>query len=130
MAPWPLSRRCTCSVRASGSNGSSPEYSWSFDDKKPVRASKAQRQILEIPVDQIRRPLARTRSNNQAKVKALMESIERIGLQEPIDVLEVEGQYYGFSGCHRYEAHQRLGKPTILCRVRKANKATLKMHMM
>lgn len=20
-----------------------------------------------------------------------------------IDVLEVEGQYYGFSGCHRYE---------------------------
>ena len=39
-------------------------------------------------------------------------------LQEPIDVLEVlvdeadksKGvMYYGFSGCHRYEAHQRLG---------------------
>jgi uncharacterized ParB-like nuclease family protein len=37
------------------------------------------------------------------KVAALMESIKDIGLQEPIDVLEVEGEYYGFSGCHRYE---------------------------
>lgn len=77
---------------------------------------------------------------DQAKVAALMESIEEIGLQEPvcvlldgcihhwwtcrcmrrgiceaadmydkhpsltqIDVLEVEGKYYGFSGCHRFE---------------------------
>lgn len=76
------------------------------------------------------------------KVRALMDSIAEIGLQEPvrtvpaqtcvacsfcslheikeqkriaradwvllmrvhkIDVLEVDGQYYGFSGCHRYE---------------------------
>jgi len=59
-----------------------------------------------------------------------MQSINEIGLQEPIDVLEVEGVYYGFSGCHRFEAHQRLGLPTILCRVRKANKQVLKMHMM
>ena len=32
-----------------------------------------------------------------------MLSIEEVGLKEPIDVLEVEGKYYGFSGCHRYE---------------------------
>ena len=65
------------------------------------------------------------------KVQALIESIKDIGLQEPvcalrnlaspicsgsiplnafdtpfcmqIDVLFVEGKYYGFSGCHRYE---------------------------
>jgi ParB-like nuclease domain len=43
------------------------------------------------------------RSADPEKVAALMESIKDIGLQEPIDVLEVEGQYYGFSGCHRYE---------------------------
>ena len=54
----------------------------------------------------------------------------QIGLQEPIDVLEVDGQIYGFSGCHRYEAHVNLGLPTILCRVRKASPQTLKMHMM
>ncbi len=36
-----------------------------------------------------------------------MQSIQGIGLQEPIDVLEVEGKIYGFSGCHRYEVRGR-----------------------
>lgn len=83
--------------------------------------------VQEIPLNQIRRPLPR--QNDQNKVAALMESIQAIGQQEPIDVLEVDGQYYGFSGCHRYEACQRLGKETILARVRKAPRAVLKMHL-
>jgi uncharacterized ParB-like nuclease family protein len=58
-----------------------------------------------------------------------MESIQTVGLQEPIDVLEVEGQYYGFSGCHRYEACTRLGHPTIRCRVRRATPQVLRMHL-
>lgn len=32
----------------------------------------------------------------------------------------------GFSGCHRYEAHQRLGLPTIRCKVRRGTKETLR----
>ncbi|HAX78833.1 MAG TPA: chromosome partitioning protein ParB [Cyanobacteria bacterium UBA11372] len=83
--------------------------------------------IQAIPLSQIRRPLYR--ENDQAKVAALMESIQAIGQQEPIDVLEVDGQYYGFSGCHRFEACQRLGKETILCRVRKAPRSVLRMHI-
>lgn len=83
--------------------------------------------VQEIPINQIRRPLFR--QNDQAKVVALMESIQEIGLQEPIDVLEVEGQYYGFSGCHRYEACSRLGHETILCNVRRAPKSVLRMHL-
>ncbi len=83
--------------------------------------------IQEIPLNQIRRPLPS--QNNQEKVQALMESIAAIGQQEPIDVLEVDGQYYGFSGCHRYEACQRLGKETILAKVRKAPQSVLKMHL-
>jgi len=83
--------------------------------------------VQEIPLNQIKRPLPRT--NDPDKVKALMESIEEIGQQEPIDVLEVDGQYYGFSGCHRYEACQRLGKETVLARVRKAPGSVLKMHL-
>lgn len=83
--------------------------------------------VQEIPLQQIYRPLPR--ENDQDKVKALMESIAQIGQQEPIDVLEVDGKYYGFSGCHRYEACQRLGKETILARVRKAPRAVLKMHL-
>jgi uncharacterized ParB-like nuclease family protein len=41
----------------------------------------------------------------------------------------VEGEYYGFSGCHRYEACTRLGHETIRCRVRKAPRAVLQMHL-
>ncbi len=83
--------------------------------------------IEEIPLNQIIRPLPR--QNDAQKVEALMKSIAEIGLQEPIDVLEVEGQYYGFSGCHRFEACQRLGKHSIKARVRKAPKSVLKMHL-
>jgi sulfiredoxin len=83
--------------------------------------------IQEIPIREIRRPLYR--QNDQAKVAALMESIQEIGLQEPIDVLEVDGQYYGFSGCHRYEACTRLGHETIRCRVRRAPKSVLQHHL-
>jgi sulfiredoxin len=83
--------------------------------------------VQEIPINQIRRPLFR--QNDQEKVKTLMDSISEVGLQEPIDVLEVDGQYYGFSGCHRYEACSRLGHETILCNVRRAPKAVLKQHL-
>ncbi|MFM2064276.1 MAG: hypothetical protein RLZZ507_3947 [Cyanobacteriota bacterium] len=83
--------------------------------------------IQEIPLNQIQRPLPR--QNDQKKVKDLMDSIAEIGQQEPIEVLEVDGRYYGFSGCHRYEACQRLGKETILAKVRKATPSVLKMHL-
>ncbi|RDX85297.1 Sulfiredoxin, chloroplastic/mitochondrial [Mucuna pruriens] len=102
--------------------------------------------ILELPIDKIRRPLMRTRANDPNKVQELMDSIKEIGLQVPvvegasgsnicidnsiekgnIDVLEVDGIYYGFSGCHRYEAHQRLGLPTIRCKIRRGTKETLR----
>jgi sulfiredoxin len=83
--------------------------------------------IEAIPIKDIQRPLFR--QNDQNKVEALMQSIQEIGLQEPIDVLEVDGKYYGFSGCHRYEACTRLGHETILCKVRRAPRSVLKMHL-
>lgn len=83
--------------------------------------------IQDIPISRIRRPLPR--GNDPQKVLALMDSIAEIGLQEPIDVLEVEGEYYGFSGCHRFEACQRLGYETIRCKVRRAPRSVLKMHL-
>ncbi len=83
--------------------------------------------VEAVPLDRIRRPFYR--QNDPAKVAALMESIGDIGQQEPIDVLEVEGQYYGFSGCHRFEACTRLGQETILCRVRRAPRSVLQKHL-
>lgn len=105
--------------------------------------------IVDLPVSAIRRPLGKSRSNDAAKVAALAASIAEHGLREPIDVLAVrvekgEGEggdgegdgedgasllYYGFSGCHRYEAHQVLGRETIACRVRVVSAATLRMHL-
>ncbi|XP_066377727.1 sulfiredoxin, chloroplastic/mitochondrial-like [Miscanthus floridulus] len=109
-------------LSASFSNGAAvPSLTTDSEKKGPV--------IMEIPLDQIRRPLMRTRANDQVKVQELMDSIRVIGLQVPIDVLEVDGIYYGFSGCHHYEAHQRLGLLTIRCKVRRGTKETLRHHM-
>jgi sulfiredoxin len=83
--------------------------------------------VLEIPLKAIRRPLYR--QNDPQKVEALMQLIAEQGLQVPIDVLEVEGQYYGFSGCHRFEACTRLGHETIRCNVRRATPEVLRMHL-
>ncbi|TRU27217.1 MAG: chromosome partitioning protein ParB [Microcystis aeruginosa Ma_MB_S_20031200_S102] len=84
-------------------------------------------EIKNIPLSQIRRPLPR--QTDPEKVNQLMQSIAEEGLREPIDVLEVDGNYYGFSGCHRFAAHQRLGKDTILCRVSRAPKSVLAKHI-
>lgn len=81
-----------------------------------------------LPLDQIRRPLQR--SLDEAKVSALMASIAAEGQKEPIDVLEVDGQLWGFNGCHRWAAHERLGRSTIRARIRRATPQVLRMHLM
>ncbi|CAM8984554.1 unnamed protein product [Rhodiola kirilowii] len=101
----------------------------SISSNGAVPSTAKGRMVVDIPLDNIRRPLMRTRANDQQKVKELMDSISEIGLQVPIDVLEVDGVYYGFSGCHRYEAHQKLGLPTIRCKVRRGTKETLRHHL-
>ncbi|MEN9280007.1 MAG: sulfiredoxin [Gloeomargarita sp. DG_1_4_bins_134] len=83
--------------------------------------------IMDLPLDQIQRPLPRR--TDPEKVQQLMASIAAIGQQEPIEVLEINGRYYGFSGCHRYEAMQRLACPTIRCRVRRAPPEVLRLHL-
>ncbi|MEB3317102.1 MAG: sulfiredoxin [Cyanobacteriota bacterium] len=83
--------------------------------------------VTTLPLASIRRPLQR--SLDEAKVAALMDSIAREGQKEPIDVLEVAGQLWGFNGCHRVAAHERLGLTTIRARVRQANADTLRLHL-
>ncbi|MFM7361451.1 MAG: sulfiredoxin [Cyanobium sp.] len=83
--------------------------------------------LATLPLASIRRPLQR--SLDEAKVEALMASIASEGQKKPIDVLEVEGQLWGFNGCHRVAAHERLGLSTIRARVRRATADTLRMHL-
>ena len=84
--------------------------------------------IATLPLRAIRRPLQR--DLDEAKVEALMASITSEGQKEPIDVLEVEGQFWGFNGCHRVAAHERLGRDTIRARVRRAPPSVLRMHLL
>jgi len=111
---------------------STPSYGWQTDAQaqaEAVRKADADPLVRPVPLKAVRRPLAGSRTNDPEKVAALAASIEAVGLLEPIDVLEVDGIVYGFSGCHRFEAHVRLGRETILCRVRRATRGTLEMHL-
>ncbi|KAK9156252.1 hypothetical protein Sjap_003732 [Stephania japonica] len=117
------------SIRATSPSNNGAPPSISYSSSSSGSNNKGGPLILELPLEKIRRPLMRTRSNDPEKVKDLMDSISQIGLQVPIDVLEVDGAYYGFSGCHRYKAHQRLGLPTIRCKIRRGTKETLRHHL-
>ncbi len=83
--------------------------------------------IETLPLAAITRPLQRRL--DEPKVAALMASIAAEGLREPIDVLEVNGRYWGFNGCHRVAAHERLGRPTIRARIRHATPEVLALHL-
>jgi sulfiredoxin len=81
-----------------------------------------------LPMAVIRRPLQRVL--DPGKVEALAASIAAEGLREPIDVLELDGRYWGFNGCHRWAAHQALGLSSIRARIRRATPDVLRLHML
>ncbi len=83
--------------------------------------------VDKVPLASVRRPLQRFLDED--KVEALMASIRQEGLREPIDLLEVDGQLWGFNGCHRVAAHERLGLPTIRARIRQATSRDLNLHL-
>ena len=83
--------------------------------------------VDQVPLASVRRPLQRFLDED--KVEALMASIRLEGLREPIDLLEVDGQLWGFNGCHRVAAHERLGLPTIRARIRQATSRDLNLHL-
>ena len=59
-----------------------------------------------------------------------LASIAAEGQREPIDVLELDGRLWGFNGCHRVAAHERLGLTTITARVRRATPEVLRLHLL
>ncbi len=83
---------------------------------------------VAVPIEAINRPHESV--IDEGKVQDLMQSINEIGLQEPIDLIEFEGRFYGFNGCHRYTAHKRLGRTTIEANIRQVDRATFRLHLM
>jgi len=101
-------------------------------DPRRVPTHLKEATVREVPLASLKRPLERGYTgaeNDPDKVRALMESIAEVGQLVPIDVLEVDGELWSFSGCHRYEAHRRLGLETIRVRVIRSTREALRHHL-
>lgn len=128
-----LGARAAVAARAAPPGGPADPAAYGWDVNRPptpLATPPRGPRVVDLPPSSIRRPLGRSRSNDAAKVEALMVSIAAVGQLDPIDVLECEGELWGFSGCHRYEAVVRLDLPTVRCRVRRVSRAALRMHLM
>jgi sulfiredoxin len=93
-------------------------------------------EIHEMPFAAIARGLPLEIDN--AKVESIMGTLSDPAtrhLVPPIDVMWVQGRdpannyYFAFGGCHRYEAHRRLGKPTVRAKIVKVTPADVRTYL-
>eukprot|EP01133_Synstelium_polycarpum_P012196 gene12196-14273_t len=88
-----------------------------------------------MPISVIARPLPS--SLEEEKVLSLMDTLKEghADLVPPIDVVWVVGEnpennyYLSFGGCHRFEAHKRLGLPTINARIVRSTPDDIKVYL-
>ncbi|KAI8124241.1 putative sulfiredoxin [Lucilia cuprina] len=105
----------------------------SYNDKSVHSASIDE--IHEVPMSVIHRPIPSVL--DEEKVKSLMETIKNEKSSDqvpPIDVLWIKGSkggnyFYSFGGCHRFEAHKRLNRPTIKAKLVNSNLSDLYTYM-
>ncbi|XP_043275420.1 sulfiredoxin-1 [Venturia canescens] len=92
-------------------------------------------EVYDVPMKVLIRPLPS--EVNEEKVLSLMETLNDPVTQKavpPIDILWIKGTqggdyYYSFGGCHRYAAHQRLGKPCIKAKLIQSTITDLRSYL-
>ena len=75
-------------------------------------------QFVNIPLDVIDEIDDQPFPINEEKVEQIADSIENVGVIEPIIVVEKLGRYKILSGRHRYRACKKLGKEDIPCYIK------------
>ena len=75
-------------------------------------------QFVNIPLDVIDEIDNQPFPINEEKIEQIADSIENVGVIEPIIVVEKLGRYKILSGRHRYRACKKLGKKEIPCYIK------------
>lgn len=75
-------------------------------------------QFVNIPLDVIDEIDDQPFPINEEKIEQIADSIETVGVIEPLIVVESTGRYKILSGRHRYRACQKLGKEDIPCYIK------------
>ncbi|KAK2581216.1 hypothetical protein KPH14_008014 [Odynerus spinipes] len=97
--------------------------------------SSVNAEVFDVPMNVVIRPFPP--DVNEEKVKSLINTLtnpETESLVPPVDILWIKGKeggdyYYSFGGCHRYTAHQRLGRPFIKAKLIKSTIADLRTYL-
>lgn len=98
--------------------------------------TRSVKEIHEMPFSAITRGLPL--ELDQDKVESLMATIQNPAtrhLVPPIDVMWVQGRdptnnyYFAFGGCHRYEAHRRLGMSTIRAKIVRVTPSEVRTYL-
>ncbi|KAK9448322.1 ParB/Sulfiredoxin [Limtongia smithiae] len=93
--------------------------------------------ISFLPIDQIRRPIVPVL--DEEKISRMIETLAHTDPEAiddglpPIDVLRVRKNgkdwYFGFGGCHRFQAYERTGKKTVKCKIVPVTEKMLSLYV-